>query len=134
MDLREILNNKAKCYGYRSWFSKETMLNSIHPLKNEKMLAAFEDAIIEAEKIDCIWFDGKKKIPAFFKISNVNIVEGICRLNNLKELIPPYYSRYFLVVEDAQYQDALFELSMPTFRKSGIEVIKKSELADMCLN
>lgn len=128
MDANKILLNKAKLYGYRTWFAKGTCSLPSYSLKKEKILTAFEDAIKEAENIDCIWFDGEKKMPALFKICNENILEGLCRLNNLKGLIPPYYSKYFLVVDDNYYQIALIELMKPTFNNSGISIIKKSEL------
>ncbi|NOT93154.1 hypothetical protein [Ferruginibacter sp.] len=95
MDTNEILFSKAKSYGYRSWFATDMLSLSSYSLKNEKLLAAFEDAIAETNNIDCIWFEGDKKMPALFKICNENVLEGLCRLNNVKELIPPIIQSIF---------------------------------------
>lgn len=134
MNTNEILFCKAKSFGYRSWFAKDTFSLMSYSLKNEKLFSAFDDAIEETNNLDCIWFDGDKVMPALFKICNENILEGLCRLNNVKELMPPYFSKYILVVDDNKYQTALDELMKPTFKNSGISIIKKSELSDATLN
>jgi hypothetical protein len=73
-------------------------------------------------------------MPALFKVCSENILESLCRLNNLKGLIPLYISKYYLIVDDGHYQAALNELMKPTFQKSEILIIKKSELPDTTLN
>ncbi len=130
MDENLILLKKAENYGYRAWFSKTSSSFPNYSLKKERMVTAFDDAILEANNIDCIWFDGDKRMPSLFKICKANIIEGLFTLNNLKELIPPYYSKYFLIVDDSNYQTALSELSKPTFCKSGIIILKNSELIE----
>jgi len=130
MDENLILLKKAVNYGYRAWFSKKTSPFLNYSLKNERMLTAFDDAILEANNIDCIWFDGDKRMPSLFKICKNSIVESLFMLNNLKELIPPYFSKYFMIVDDSYYLTALSELSKPTFCKSGIIIIRNSELIE----
>ncbi|MBK7883228.1 MAG: hypothetical protein IPJ81_05100 [Chitinophagaceae bacterium] len=61
MDTSEILFSKAKSYGYRSWFAKDTFSASSYSLKNEKLFTAFDNAIAETKNLDCIWFDGEKR-------------------------------------------------------------------------
>ena len=132
--MNNILQSKATSYGFRSWFSMAKKSNPNYPLKNEKLWMAFEDAIKEAQYVDCIWFDGEKNMPAIFKVCDNNIIEGLCRLKNVKELIPPYFSKYYFVVEDDKYFEALDELSKPVFKNSEITILRKSELLNATLN
>lgn len=130
MQAIEILYKKAQSQGFRAWFAQNDLSLPNYSLKKEIMFSAFGDAINEAENIDCIWFDGEMNMPALFKVCAENIFEGLCRLNNVKNLLPPYFSKHFLVISDSSYMTAMNELIKPTFKNSGITILKVSELFD----
>jgi hypothetical protein len=129
MNINKILFEKARSYGFRSWFSKNNSSLPNYSLKKELMFRAFDNAIIEAQNIDCIWFDGDMRMPALFKVCTENIIEGLFRLNNVKEFLPKWITKFFLIVEDEYYQVALDELIKPTFKNSGIIIVKISDLS-----
>ncbi|MEO6830855.1 MAG: hypothetical protein ABI378_01390 [Chitinophagaceae bacterium] len=134
INMIQLLKSQATTYGFRSWYPLLNKSGSNYPLVSEKLWAAYEDAIIEAQYLDCVWFDGEKIMPAVFKISGDSILEGLCRLKNVKELLPPYFSKFYFIVEDNVYLKTLEELSKPIFRNSEIIVLSKSELAKTIMN
>lgn len=111
MNTNQKLLNIANELNYRSWFSEKQQ-----SLKNEKMISAFDDVIEEAKYIDCIWFNGAKEIPAFLKISNnENMVESLCRLKNIKELLPRYNTNFILIAPDECIDKFSAEIKKPIF-------------------
>ncbi len=93
------------------------------------MISAFDDAINEANYLDCIWFEGNRNIPAVFKIcEGGNFIEAIYRLLTFKKLIPPYDTSYFLIASDSLEKEISLELKKPVFRNFEPIIIPLSKL------
>ncbi len=131
-DISQILASKATENGYRSWFSDP---KNSYSLKSEKMVKAFDDAIAEANHVDCIWFEGEKNMPAIFKVcKDDDFILAVYRLKNFKELMPPYYTKFFLIASDNLEQQILSELGKPVFKNFDVTIIPLSKLQSFNLN
>ena len=129
MDIVSLLSDKATDSGCRVWVSNKYTHTNINSLKDEKMLGAFEDALEEANFLDCIWFKGDKNMPAIFKVcENGDFIEALYRLKTMKEMIPPYFTSYFLIAEDDLETQISLELKKPVFKNFDVKIIPTSKL------
>jgi type II restriction enzyme len=129
MDIYKELLKIGDSMGYRSWFANNETSKTTISLKNEKMISSFDDVIEEANYIDCIWFNGDKEISAFIKFSTAErIVESICRLKNIKELLPPYYTSYILIAPDTCLDKVFIELKKPIFKDFVVKLLPLSQI------
>jgi len=101
--------------GFRTWIAqndKSIIYNDkklgemdgiIVSLKDETLLASFQDAVKAALMIDCIWFKNYWLMPAVMEVEHTTgITSGLSRMKNFKDIFPPFPTRYVIVAPDEE--------------------------------
>lgn len=114
--------------GFRTWVAQNDKgiiynnkrigeMDSVIPsLRNEKLLAAFDDAVRAALLIDCIWFKNGKLMPAVMEIEHTTgITSGLTRMKGLQDALPPFPTRYVIVAPDEERDKVIRESNRPQF-------------------
>lgn len=107
-------NDKGILYQKKRIGEFEGVINS---LKDEKLMAAYDDAIKAALLIDCIWFKNGRLMPAVMEVEHsTGVTSGLSRMKNFKDKFPPFPTRYVIVAPDEDRDKVIREASKPQFR------------------
>lgn len=114
--------------GYRTWIAQNDkgilyqnkrlgeFDGIILSLKDEKLMASFDDAIRAALLIDCIWFKNGKLMPAVMEVEHsTGVTSGLSRMKNFKDKFPPFPTRYVIVAPDEDRDKVIKEANKPQF-------------------
>ena len=86
-------------------------------LKDEKLIASFDEAIRAALLIDCIWFKNGKLMPAVMEVEHsTGVNSGLSRMKNFKDKFPPFPTRYVIVAPDEDRDKVIKEANKEQFR------------------
>ena len=114
--------------GFRTWIAqndkgiiyKDKKLGEtegvIVSLKDEKLLASYEDAVKAALLIDCIWFKNGKLMPAVLEVEHsTGVTSGLTRMKGMQDALPPFPTRYVIVAADEDRPKVIQEANRPQF-------------------
>lgn len=89
----------------------------IYSLKEERLMAAYDEAIQAALMIDCIWFKNGKLMPAVMEVEHsTGVTSGLSRMKNFKDKFPPFPTRYVIVASDEDRDKVIKEANKPQFK------------------
>lgn len=93
------------------------MKSVVASLRDEKLMAAFEDAYRAALLIDCIWFKNDKLMPAVIEVEHsTGVTSGLTRMKGLQDTLPFYNdTRYVIVAPDEDRDKVIREANRPQF-------------------
>ncbi len=114
--------------GYRTWIAQndkgilyKNKRICEHPgvianLCDEKLLQAYDEAVIAALLIDCIWFKNGRLMPAVMEVEHsTGVRSGLTRMKNFMDRFPPFPTRYVIVAPDEDRALVLRECASPQF-------------------
>ena len=88
----------------------------IASLRDEKLLASYEDAVKAALLIDCIWFKNGKLMPAVMEVEHsTGVTSGLTRMKNFMDHFPPFPTRYVIVAADEERNKVIQQANLPQF-------------------
>jgi type II restriction enzyme len=114
--------------GYRTWIAQNDKgllyrnkriceyPGIVADLRDVRLLQAFEEAISAALLIDCIWFKNGKLMPAVMEVEHsTGVRSGLLRMQNFKDRLPPFPSRWVIVAPDDIRAQVIKECQTPQF-------------------
>lgn len=122
-------NDKGIVYKNKKIGEMESVISS---LRNEKLIASFEDAYRAALLIDCIWFKNGKLMPAVMEVEHsTGVTSGLTRMKGLQETMPPFPTRYVIVAADEDREKVFKEASKPQFQSLNTQFFPYSAVEEM---
>jgi type II restriction enzyme len=130
VQIQYLLIEIAKALGYRPFIARPDQSityggkklgaidGMIPDLKNEPMLSNFPESAQAGNLIDCIWFEGKRNIPAVFEVEHsTGVTSGLTRLNKFRNSLPGYGrgTRYVIVAPDEARAEVTSKASAEMF-------------------
>lgn len=89
----------------------------IYSLKDQNLLASFDEAAKAASLIDCIWFKEGRFMPAVMEVEHsTGVTSGLSRMKNFKDKLPSLMTRYVIVAADEDRDKVLKEANKEQFR------------------
>ena len=106
-------------------------------LADERVLAAYEDAVNAANLIDCIWFKNGKLMPAVMEVEHsTGITSGLTRMKKFQDLGPHLADiRWVIVAADEDRAEVMRKASVEHFQSLNAKFFPYSaveELYDLC--
>lgn len=114
---------------YRTWIALEDrgiiyndkriyeLEGVVRDLTVERLIYPYDGAIKAAQSIDCIWFGNSKYMPAVMEIEHTtNIKSGLDRMSGLRDVLPPFDTRYVIVADDADRGEVIEKANLERFR------------------
>ena len=108
--------------GFRTWIAQNDkgfkygqtpigeMEGVISRLSDERVLAAYEDAIHTASLIDCIWFKNGKLMPAVMEVEHTTgVTSGLTRMKKLQDFGPALAGIRWVIVAPDEDRNSVFE-------------------------
>lgn len=130
--------------GFRTWIAQNDkgiiykdkkigeMESVVSSLRNENLIAPFDDAHRAALLIDCIWFKNGKLMPAVMEVEHsTGVTSGLTRMKGLQEALPPFPTRYVIVAADDDRDKVFREASKPQFKSLNTRFFSYSAVEEM---
>lgn len=122
-------NDKGIKYQGKALLEHEGILKAI---SEKPLVGQFEGAVSAGRFIDCIWFDGDRKIPAVMEVEHTTgVTSGLDRMKNFHDHIPPVGSRYVIVAPDEDRDHVLAEGRKPMFKDMDVRFIPYSSVEEL---
>ncbi|MEX2104413.1 MAG: restriction endonuclease [Bacilli bacterium] len=122
-------NDKGIIYKNKKIGEMESVVSS---LRDENLIAPFEDAYRAALLIDCIWFKNGKLMPAVMEVEHsTGVTSGLTRMKGLQDAIPPFPTRYVIVAADDDRDKVFREASKPQFQSLNTRFFSYSAVEEM---
>lgn len=134
--------------GFRTWIAqndKGIMYNNqrvgemngvVNSLRDERLIAAFDEAFNAAKLIDCIWFKNGKLMPAVMEVEHsTGVTSGLTRMKGLQDALPPFLTRYVIVAPDEDRKKVFREANRQQFKTLDVRFFPYSaveELYSLC--
>lgn len=134
--------------GFRTWVANNDkgieykgqkigeMDGVIVSLRDEKLMAAFDDAARAALLIDCIWFRNAKFMPAVIEIEHsTGVVSGLARMKKLQDAAPAINTRFVIAAPDEDRGKVMKECNEKQFHSMRPQFFPYSaveELYSLC--
>jgi type II restriction enzyme len=130
--------------GFRTWIAQNDkgiiyqnqkigeMEGVVQTLRNEKLIAAWDDAYKAAQLIDCIWFKNGKLMPAVLEVEHsTGVTSGLTRMKGLYDALPPFPTRYVIVAPDEDRDKVLREANRPQFQPLNAKYFPYSAVEEL---
>lgn len=127
-------NDKGFQYGEKKVGELEGV---IAKLSDERVLAAYDDAIVAANLIDCIWFKNGKLMPAVMEVEHsTGVTSGLTRMKKFQDLGPRLADiRWVIVAADEDREDVIRKANTLQFQSLNAKYFSYSaveELYSLC--
>ncbi|MGG1534176.1 restriction endonuclease, partial [Brevibacillus agri] len=117
-------NDKGIVYKNKKIGEMDCVVSS---LRNENLIAPFEDAYRAALLIDCIWFKNGKLMPAVMEVEHsTGVTSGLTRMKGLQDALPPFPTRYVIVAADEDRDKVFKEATKPQFQSLNTRMCLKT--------
>lgn len=131
-------------FGYRSWVAQNDrgivfegrtiaeMEGVIARLADERILAAYSDAVRAAHLVDCLWFSGDRDIPAVMEVEHsTGVTSGLTRMKGVQDALPRIPVRYVIVAPDEERDKVVREANRPQFREMDTRFFPYSSVEEL---
>ncbi|MFD0930205.1 hypothetical protein ACFQ1T_10510 [Methylophilus glucosoxydans] len=127
-------NDKGFQYGDKKIGSLDGVIGK---LSDERVLAAYPDAIDAAKLIDCVWFKNGRLMPAVMEVEHsTGITSGLNRMKKFQEIAPAIKDvRWVIVAADEDRGEVLRKANDPQFSSLNTKYFPYSaveELHSLC--
>ncbi|ALS23176.1 restriction endonuclease [Paenibacillus naphthalenovorans] len=122
-------NDKGIVYKNKKIGEMDCVVSS---LRNENLIAPFEDAYRAALLIDCIWFKNGKLMPAVMEVEHsTGVTSGLTRMKGLQDALPPFPTRYVIVAADEDRDKVFKEATKPQFQSLNARFFPYSAVEEL---
>ena len=136
----------GQCLGYRSWVAHNDkgiiykgqrlgeMETVIESLRDEPLVASFDNAANAGWLIDCIWFGNQTRMPAVMEVEHTTgVTSGLTRMAGFKQRMPQLMTRYVIVAPDEDRRKVVTECSRPQFADLDARFFPYSAVEELLL-
>lgn len=130
--------------GFRTWVARNDraivynqrplgeMQGVIARLEDERLVAAYPEAVNAALLIDCIWFRNARFMPAVIEIEHsTGVTSGLTRMRGLFDNLPPFPTRYVVVAADEDREKVVTEANRPQFQQMKTQFFPYSAVEEL---
>ncbi|MBP2245189.1 restriction endonuclease [Paenibacillus xylanexedens] len=127
-------NDKGIVYKDKKIGEMEGVIASLS--KEQNFIAPYYSAQRAAHLIDCIWFKNGRLMPAVMEVEHsTGVTSGLTRMKGfqdaLREVLPPFPTRYVIVAADEEREKVYREASRPQFRELDARFFPYSAVEEM---
>lgn len=130
--------------GFRTWVAQNDrgivykqkklgeMDGVVPTLKDNTLIASWDEAIRAALLIDCIWFKNGRLMPAVMEVEHsTGVTSGLTRMKKLQDAIPSVLTRYVIVAADEDRHKVITEINQPQFKSLNAKYFPYSAVEEL---
>ena len=102
-------------------------------LADERILASYEEALVAAHHIDCIWFKNGQLMPAVMEVEHsTGVISGLSRMKKFQDLGPSLTGiRWVIVAPDEDREDVIRKANTLQFKSLDTKYFSYSSVEEL---
>ncbi len=123
-------NDKGFLYGQKRIGDLDGVIAS---LSDERVLAAYSEAIVAANLIDCIWFKNGRLMPAVLEVEHsTGVTSGLTRMKKFQDAGPALQDvRWVIVAPDEERSNVIRKANDPQFSSLNTKFFSYSAVEEL---